>query len=77
MSNIWSVRGVAPELRRAVLQAATADGVTVGEWLSKQLTGLLSEQHSNNLSDPDVTRLLDSCLSEIDTLETALREHGR
>jgi len=33
----WSVKGVSKEAREAVKRAATAEGVTIGEWLSRAI----------------------------------------
>lgn len=38
MSAVWSVRGVSPELRRAIVEAAEREGVSVAAWLEQRLS---------------------------------------
>ena len=65
MSNVWSVRGVPPELRREIVEAAQRAGLPVAEWLDRALSPCLREPL------PDVDELLsriDECLAAIDRL---------
>jgi|GEM_PF-4605698 len=38
MSNVWSVRGVSPELRKKIVSAANQSGLTVAEWLDQAVS---------------------------------------
>ena len=48
MSAVWSVRGVSPELRRAIVEAAEREGVSVAAWLEQRL----STDFSGDAVDP-------------------------
>lgn len=70
VSNVWSVRGVPPELRREIVEAAQRAGLPVAEWLDRVLSPTLREP------PPDLDELLsriDECLAAIDRLDAGGR----
>lgn len=79
MSSVWSVRGVPPELRRSIVEAASREGIPVAEWLSRAISPSLvngaeprpSAPHAACASDTTVDELLariDGCLAELQNL---------
>ncbi len=79
MSSVWSVRGVPPELRRSIVEAAGREGIPVAEWLSRAISPSLangaeprpSAPHAACASDTTVDELLariDGCLAELQNL---------
>lgn len=77
MSAVWSVRGVSPELRRAIVEAAEREGVSVAAWLEQRLSGNLGESPVDTVSaqepasaEPgraEPNRSLDGVLAAIDS----------
>ena len=65
MSDVWSVRGVSPELRRHIVEAANRSGVTVAQWLDQ----MVSPEKSESLPPvDDVIDAIDRCLVSLDQL---------
>lgn len=80
MSDIWSVRGVSPELRREIVEAANRSGLTVAEWLDRAVTPCLNGDHPPAGPDlppvGDLLRAIDSCLESLDELRNGTSEGG-
>ena len=79
MSSVWSVRGVPPELRRSIVEAASREGIPVAEWLTRAISPSLvngakqrpSAPLGADASDTTVDELLariDGCLAELQNL---------
>lgn len=79
MSSVWSVRGMPPELRRSIVEAANREGIPVAEWLSRAISPSLSvgteprpaARPAPCASDTTVDELLariDGCLAELQNL---------
>lgn len=60
----WSVKGVSREAREAVKRAATAEGVTIGEWLSRAIR------------EADEFPAAPESQEETDAIVTAIRQSG-
>ena len=71
MSSVWSVRGVPPELRRSIVEAASREGIPVAEWLVNGAKPHPSAPQREDASDTTVDELLariDGCLAELQNL---------
>jgi hypothetical protein len=77
MSDIWSVRGVSPALRREIVEAANRAGLTVAEWLDQAVTPSLNGEPANgagpgtNKNLPpvgDLLQAIDTCLESLEEL---------
>ena len=66
MSDVWSVRGVSPELRRHIVEAASRSGVTVAQWLDHAVA---AAQEDAPPPVDDVISAIDKCLLSLDRLE--------
>ena len=77
MSEIWSVRGVSPSLRRGIVKAAEREGISVAEWLERQLADRLdgaAPPAQVAKAEPSLDGLLskiDSCLADLQQLHRA------
>jgi len=71
MSEIWSVRGVPPTLRRAIVKAAERDGLSVAEWLERRLSGVLGGAAATDTDDSleGLLSAIDNCLADIEQLD--------
>jgi hypothetical protein len=77
MSAVWSVRGVSPELRRAIVEAAERDGVSVAAWLEQRLSANFDDEAPEPRPtsapaaaepvQPDANDSLDGILAAIDS----------
>jgi len=78
MSNVWSVRGVSPELRKKIVSAANRSGLTVAEWLDQAVSPSLEGRQPNPLTpatrpegdaatdDPqEIVAAIDACLLDL------------
>ncbi len=67
MSDVWSVRGVSPELRRHIVEAASRSGVTVAQWLDQAVAAAQDDVPPPPVDD--VISAIDKCLLSLDRLE--------
>lgn len=77
MSAVWSVRGVSPELRRAIVEAAEREGKSVAAWLEQRLSANFDDETPEPPSafaptapepaQPNANDSLDGILAAIDT----------
>lgn len=77
MSTVWSVRGVSPELRRAIVEAAEREGVSVAAWLEQRLSAGFGEgapepqemdaPAASEPAQPEAGNSLDGVLAAIDS----------
>ncbi len=81
MSSVWSVRGVSPELRRSIVEAASREGIPVAEWLSRAISPSLANGAEPRPSAPDAANgsdgTVDELLTRIDGCLAELQNLGR
>ena len=66
VSDVWSVRGVSPELRKHIVEAANRSGVTVAQWLDQ----MVSPEKPESLPPvDDLIDAIDRCLITLERLD--------